>query len=96
MKWKGVRIDEKHIDILETKFKRTIDTCKERVKQEVGFYPELWAASSIAKVCDSLGITDYDRTEKTKKPSFTKNYLTNHKNKILKKYSNSKKIRKIK
>ena len=26
MKWKGVRIDEKHIDILENKFKRTIDT----------------------------------------------------------------------
>ena len=95
MKWKGVRIDENHIDVLESKFKRTIDTCKERVKQEVGFYPELWAASSIAKVCDSLGITDYARTEKTKKPSFTKNYLTNHKNKFLRSIATARRLEKL-
>jgi len=95
MKWKGVRIDEAKVEVLENKFKRTVNSCLDRVKEAVGFYPELWAASSIAKVCDSLGIKDYDRTEKTKKPSFTKNYLANHKNKILRSIATARKLEKL-
>ena len=39
-------------------------------KQEV----QIWAARSIAKVFDKLGLP-YERTVKTGAPSFTKNFL---------------------
>ena len=95
MKWKGVRIDEDHVEVLENKFKKTIDSNLQKVKEAVGFHPEIWAAANIAKVCDSLGIRDYERTEKTKKPSFTKNYLANHPNKILRSIAHARQLDKL-
>ena len=38
---------------------------------------DIWAASSIAKAFDKQGLR-YPKTEKTKAPSFTKNFLANH------------------
>ena len=54
-----------------------------RIKEDSGLYPEIWAAASIEKVCQARNITDFDRTAKTGKPSFTKNYLKNHKDPVL-------------
>ena len=44
---------------------------------------QIWAARSIAKVFDKLGLP-YDRTAKTQAPSFTKNFLANHPHKLCK------------
>jgi DNA polymerase I-like protein with 3'-5' exonuclease and polymerase domains len=82
MKWKGVRVDLNQLEILEKKLKTTYSDCVERVKKATGIFPEIWAAKSIAKVCDGLGIK-YERTEKTNAPSFTKNYLSKHKNPVI-------------
>ena len=83
MKWRGVKINEDHVVVLEKKFKHIYDKCLESVKKQTGIFPEIWAARSIAKVCEQLGIKDYDRTPKTQAPSFTKNWLSNHPNRIL-------------
>jgi len=83
MKWKGVRIDEGHVSVLEKKFKHIYDSCLKSVKEQTGIFPEIWAARSIAKVCEQLGIKDYERTPKTQAPSFTKNWLFNHSNRTL-------------
>ena len=48
-----------------------------RVKKETGVDTQIWAARSIAQVFDKLKL-DYDKTEKTSAPSFTKNFLQNH------------------
>tara|TARA_R100001082_G_scaffold49721_2_gene26891 strand:+ start:190 stop:2118 length:1929 start_codon:yes stop_codon:yes gene_type:complete len=82
MKWKGVRVNLNQLEILEKKLKTTYSDCVERVKKATGIFPEIWAAKSIAKVCDELGIK-YERTEKTNAPSFTKNYLSKHKNPVI-------------
>ena len=83
MKWRGVRVDEDHVEILEKKFKHIYDSCLKSVKEETGIFPEIWAARSIAKVCEQLGIEDYERTPKTQAPSFTKNWLSNHPHRTL-------------
>jgi DNA polymerase I-like protein with 3'-5' exonuclease and polymerase domains len=51
----------------------------QKVKTETGIEPQIWAARSIAKVFDKLGL-EYERTLKTQAPSFTKNFLSTHKN----------------
>ena len=78
MKLKGVRVSEKQVDQLEHQLKKSYDHYVKRIHDETGIYPEVWAAKSIENICNKLGIDDFDRTEKTNKPSFTKNYLKNH------------------
>ena len=74
MKAKGVRVDLDHAKTVEKNLIRTENNMLQSIKDEVGFIPDLWAARSIAKVFDHLKL-DYPRTEKTKAPSFTKNFL---------------------
>ena len=83
MKWRGVRVNEDHVAVLEKKFKHIYDECLNSVKKQTGIFPEIWAARSIAKVCEKLDIKDYERTPKTQAPSFTKNWLSNHPNRTL-------------
>ena len=96
MKWKGVKVSEDQVAILEKKLTFTYNECINRVKKEVGFYPEIWAAKSIGIVCDKLDVKDYKRTEKTKAPSFTKNYLANHKHPILRSIATARQMDKLK
>ena len=42
----------------------------------------IWAARSIANVFDVLRL-EYPRTEKTEAPSFTKNFLQEHKHPVV-------------
>ena len=79
MKIKGVRVSESQVDQLDNQLKKSYDHYIKRIHNDTGIYPEVWAAKSIELVCNKLGIDDFDRTEKTKKPSFTKNYLKKHK-----------------
>ena len=79
MKIKGVRIDENQVELLEYKLKNEYDEYIDRIYEITKISPEVWAAKSIENICKKLNISDFDRTEKTGKPSFTKNYLKNHK-----------------
>ena len=54
---------------------------------------QIWAARSIAKVFDKLGLP-YDRTEKTEAPSFTKNFLANHPHEVVKCIAKAREINK--
>ena len=95
MKWKGVRISEDQVNILEKKLQVTYDACIDRIKDATGITPEIWAAKSVAKVFDKLGIK-YDRTEKTGAPSFTKNSLSRNKNKVVKSIAKARQMDKLK
>ena len=78
MKIKGVRINESQVELLEYKLKKEYNEYVKRIKEATGINPEVWAAKSIESICNKLSIDDFDRTPKTGKPSFTKNYLKNH------------------
>tara|TARA_R110002020_G_scaffold110026_2_gene254374 strand:- start:564 stop:2444 length:1881 start_codon:yes stop_codon:yes gene_type:complete len=77
MKSRGVKVDLNHAKHVEKQLKKQEDKFLAAIKERVGFFPELWAARSIAKVFDKLKL-EYPRTQKTKAPSFNKNFLKNH------------------
>ena len=95
MKIKGVRVSESQVTLLETKLKKEYTAEIDRIHKDTGIYPEVWAAKSIESVCNKLGINDFDRTEKTQKPSFTKNYLKNHRNKTLRRIAKARELDKL-
>ena len=64
------------------------------MKIETGIDTQIWAARSIAKVFDKLKLS-YERTAKSGEPSFTKNFLSNHKNPIIQKIAEARKINKV-
>jgi len=95
MKIKGVRVSEKQVESLEYKFKKKYNSFIKRIHDDTGIYPEVWAAKSIESVCKKLNIDDFDRTEKTNKPSFTKNYLKKHKNPVLRSLNSARELDKL-
>ena len=96
MKIKGVRVSESQVDQLDHQLKLSYDKYIKRIHDDTGMYPEVWAAKSIELVCNKLGIDDFDRTEKTQKPSFTKNYLKNHKHPVLRAIASARELDKLK
>ncbi len=77
MRFKGVRVDlEKAQNIKLNLIKREEQLIK-KIKDLTGVDVEIMAARSIAKAFDKLKLP-YDRTAKSKEPSFTKNFLQNH------------------
>ena len=79
MKFKGVRVDVEAAHKLKQQLASQEEILLQKVKTETGIEPQIWAARSIAKVFDKLGL-EYERTLKTQAPSFTKNFLSSHKN----------------
>ena len=79
MKFKGVRVDVEAAHKLKQQLASQEETLLQKVKTETGLDTQIWAARSIAKVFDKLGL-EYERTLKTQAPSFTKNFLSSHKN----------------
>ena len=65
-----------------------------QVQKETGIEPQIWAARSIAKVFEKLNLP-FDKTEKTQSPSFTKNFLSNHKNPIVQLIAEARRINKV-
>ena len=96
MKIKGVRVSESQVDQLDHQLKLSYNKYIKRIHDDTGMYPEVWAAKSIELVCNKLGIDDFDRTEKTQKPSFTKNYLKNHKHPVLRAIASARELDKLK
>jgi len=82
MKFKGVRVDIEEAHLLKKQLVQQENQLLMEIKKETNIDIEIWAARSIAKVFDHLSL-EYLRTEKTKAPSFTKNYLQEHKHPLV-------------
>jgi DNA polymerase I-like protein with 3'-5' exonuclease and polymerase domains len=93
MKFKGVRIDIEKAKILKQQLTNQEQEILLKVKQETGIEPQIWAARSIATVFDKLGL-HYERTEKSLAPSFTKNFLQEHKHPIVQMIAKAREINK--
>tara|TARA_A100001391_G_scaffold111361_2_gene74723 strand:+ start:4274 stop:6148 length:1875 start_codon:yes stop_codon:yes gene_type:complete len=77
MKTKGVRVDVDKAQIIKGSLQKREDALLEEIKEVTGIAIEPWAAASVAKVFDSLGLS-YNRTKGSNAPSFTKAFLANH------------------
>ena len=93
MKFKGVRIDTDKAQQLKLQLVKQENELLLKVKQETGIEPQIWAARSIATVFDKLGL-HYERTEKSSAPSFTKNFLQEHKHPIVQMIAKAREINK--
>ena len=93
MKFKVVRIDTEKAHKLKQQLTAQEHELLLKVKQETGIEPQIWAARSIATVFDKLGL-HYERTEKASAPSFTKNFLQEHKHPIVQMIAKAREINK--
>ena len=93
MKFKGVRVDIEKAHKLKQQLTAQENELLLKVKQETGIEPQIWAARSIATVFDKLGL-HYERTEKSLAPSFTKNFLQEHKHPIVQMIAKAREINK--
>jgi DNA polymerase I-like protein with 3'-5' exonuclease and polymerase domains len=94
MKFLGVRVDVSKAHELKQQLQLQEDMLLQRIKKESTIEPQIWAARSIAKVFDQLGL-EYERTAKANEPSFTKNFLLNHKHPVVKMIAEARKINKV-
>ena len=93
MKFKGVRVDVENAHKLKKKLSEQEKLLLQEVKKETQLDCQIWAARSIAKVFDKLGL-EYERTLKTKAPSFTKNFLSAHSHPLVQKIAKAREINK--
>jgi DNA polymerase I-like protein with 3'-5' exonuclease and polymerase domains len=93
MKFKGVRVDVEKARLLKQTLTKQEQDLLLKVKQETGIEPQIWAARSIATVFEKLRLP-YERTEKSLAPSFTKNFLQEHKHPIVKMIAKAREINK--
>ena len=93
MKFKGVRVDIEKAHKLKQQLTSQEHELLLKVKQETGIEPQIWAARSIATVFDKLGL-HYEKTEKSLAPSFTKNFLQEHKHPIVQMIAKAREINK--
>ena len=93
MKFKGVCVDVEGANVLKKDLAAQENILIQAVKKETGIDTQIWAARSIAQVFDKLNL-EYDRTEKSHAPSFTKNFLQNHPHPLVNKIAQAREINK--
>ena len=93
MKFKGVRVDIEKAKLLKQQLTNQEQEILLKVKRETGIEPQIWAARSIATIFDKLGL-HYEKTEKSLAPSFTKNFLQEHKHPIVQMIAKAREINK--
>jgi DNA polymerase I-like protein with 3'-5' exonuclease and polymerase domains len=76
MRTRGVRVDLDKAETNKRLIQKKTKELRQAVEKTAGFEVEIWAANSIAKLFDKLGM-EYPRTE-AGAPSFTKDYLNSH------------------
>ena len=81
MRQRGVKVQVERAEELQKEMMTQEKEILKAIKKESGIEVDIWASRQIAKAFDKLKL-DYPRTEKTKEPSFTQNWLINNKNKI--------------
>tara|TARA_R110002012_G_scaffold3552_6_gene16582 strand:+ start:1842 stop:3692 length:1851 start_codon:yes stop_codon:yes gene_type:complete len=77
MRHKGVRVDLDKAEVIKKDLHAREKKLLDAVTKLTGIAVEIWAAESVAKAFDALGLT-YPKTEKINAPSFTKGFLANH------------------
>ena len=82
MRFKGVRVNIEKAQAMKKEFKKTEKDLLHQIKKETNIDTQIWAARSVADVFDMLKI-EYPHTEKTGAPSFTKNFLQEHKHPVV-------------
>ena len=93
MRFLGVRVNQEQAAIEKETLMEQEKKLLHEVKQSTNIDVQIWAARSIAQVFDKLKLP-YDRTVKTQAPSFTKNFLVNHPDPIVKKIAKAREINK--
>lgn len=83
MRQKGVRVDVEKAQQLQKDFQVREKDTLHKIKQLAGKDVDIWAARQIADAYDKLGI-EYPKTEKSKEPSFTQQWLMNNEAEISK------------
>jgi DNA polymerase I-like protein with 3'-5' exonuclease and polymerase domains len=76
MTFRGVRLDQDRAEKTKKLFQTREKEALAKIKSLSGVQVDIWAAASIAKAFDKLGI-EYPKTEKGA-PSFTKSFLNHH------------------
>jgi len=77
MRQRGVKINVEKLHHVHSEMKKRLKIAHAILNKEAGQHIDYWAAESIAKVFDKKDIA-YERTLKTKAPSFTKAWLKHH------------------
>jgi len=93
MRFKGVRVDVEKAQAMKKQFKDSERELLNKIKLETNIDTQIWAARSIANVFDVLRL-EYPRTEKTEAPSFTKNFLQEHKHPVVNMIAQAREINK--
>jgi DNA polymerase I-like protein with 3'-5' exonuclease and polymerase domains len=93
MRFKGVRVDIERAHQMKKELITQEKELLHKIKSETNIDTQIWAARSIANVFDVLRL-EYPRTEKTASPSFTKNFLQEHKNPVVKMIAQAREINK--
>ena len=93
MRFKGVRVDIERAHGMKKELITQEKELLHKIKSETNIDTQIWAARSIANVFDVLRL-EYPRTEKTSSPSFTKNFLQEHKHPVVKMIAQAREINK--
>ena len=93
MRFLGGRVNVEKAHALKQQLASEEKELLQKIKKETGIDVQIWAARSIAKVFEKIG-EGYEKTAKTKAPSFTKNYLSTHKNPTVKLIAKAREINK--
>ena len=93
MRFKGVRVDVERAHNMKKQFKKAEQDLLHKIKGETNIDTQIWAARSVAEVFDMLRL-EYPRTEKTEAPSFTKNFLQEHKHPVVNMIAQAREINK--
>ena len=81
MRQRGVCVDLEKAERIKIDLEQREKKLLDEIKKQSGIAVELWAAESVSKAFDALGL-EYSKTEKTGAPSFTKGFLANHPHKV--------------
>ena len=94
MREQGIRVDLDKAETLKKQFKTLESSLLTEIKKLTGVNVDIWAARSVAKAFDEVGVK-YDLTEKSKAPSFTTNWLTNNEHPLAKLIREAREVNKL-
>jgi len=81
MREHGVPVDLTKAEQVKADLEKRETKLVKEIKRQSGVAVDIWAAESVAKAFDALGLT-YPKTEKTGAPSFTKGFLSHHEHEV--------------
>lgn len=95
MRLRGTPVNLDTAEQLRGELTREYNSQLKQIKDRTGITPDVWAAESIAKVFDREGV-EYPRTERTRAPSFRKEWLLHHPHPVAKMITEARHMDKMK